>query len=164
MNTNLSLYKFVGDKRQLNKDTSHGSTLVETINGDFRTDTDVLNPVIEIEPTSTSTIAKILKECNYAYIDILGRYYYIENMQAQSGNRIRLSLKVDVLMTWKAQILTLNQGIVERNGEASNSNLFLDDSEIHLYNNPHICTYKFSYASGSLEFNSGSYVLAVAGG
>lgn len=164
MNTNLSLYKFVGDKRQVNKDTSNGSTLIETINGDFRADTDVLNPVIEITPTTTSTAAKILKEANYCYIDVLGRYYYIENMQVQSGNRIRLSLKVDVLMTWKTEILALNQGIVERNGEASNSNLFLDDSEIHLYNNPHICTYKFSYASGSLEFNTGSYVLAVAGG
>lgn len=164
MNTNLSLYKFVGDKRQLNKDTSHGSTLIETISGDFRSDTELLNPVITIQPTNTSTVAKILKECNYAYIDVLGRYYFITSMRCISGNQIQLSLDVDVLMSWKTQIAALTEGIVERNEEASNSNLMLDDQEIHVYNNPNICTYLFDYAAGSLQFNTGSYVLAVAGG
>ena len=162
MNTNLSLYKFLGDKKQVDKSSA---TLIETITGDFRSETDVINPIIEIAPTATSTAAKILKETNYCYIDVLGRYYYVNNMRVMAGNVIQLSLTIDPLMTWKTQILNLREGIVERNEENRNSSMYLDDSEIHVYNKPHVTTYKFNYANGSLQFGyqHESFVLAVAG-
>lgn len=136
---------------------------METITGDFRTDTDLISPVLEIKPTATSTAAKILKETNYAYIDVFGRYYFIDNMRVKAGNIIELSMSVDVLFTWKTQILAQREGIVERNEEQRNSSLYMDDQEIHIDNNPYVSTYLFEYAAGSLQFGSPSYVLAVAG-
>lgn len=161
--SSVSLYKFNGDKRQLNKDTSHGSTLIETISGNFRGDVDILAPVIEIIPTETSTIATILSNCNYVYVADLSRYYYVTGMTCKSGNVIEMSLSIDVLMSWKSGIENLSDGIIERNEEASGSNLYLDDGEIHVYNEPHIQTYEFTPATGSLNFGSECFVLAVAG-
>ena len=163
--SSINLYKFVGDKKQVDKDTNHGSTLIETISGDFKQSTiDLLNPVIELEPTSTSTVSKILKECNYCYVSDFGRYYYIDNMSAKAGTTIELHLSIDPLMSWETEILALAEGIVERNAEAQGSNVYLDDSEIHVYNNPNIQTYDFDYASGNqYEFGKANFVLAVAG-
>ena len=161
--SSVSLYKFVGDRKQLNKDTSHGSTLIETLTGTFRGDVDLLAPTIEIKPTTTSTIAKITGECNYVYVQDLARYYYVTGMRCKSGNIIELNLSIDVLMSWKTAIGNLSEGIVERNGEASGSNLYLDDGEIHVYNEPHIQTYKFEYAADSAQFGQQNFVLAVAG-
>ena len=41
---------------------------------------------------------------NYAYIANFGRYYFIEGQRILPGNQIELSLKVDVLMSWKTVI------------------------------------------------------------
>ena len=161
--SSINLYKFTGDRKQLNKDTNHGSTLIETVSGTWRKDIDLLNPVIEIEPTQTSTIAKITKQCNYAYVSDFGRYYYITGMTCKAGNIIELSLAIDVRFSWASEILLLDEGIVERNAEASNSNLYLDDQEIHVYNDPHIQTYEFEVANGSLAFGNQSFIMAVAG-
>ena len=161
--SSINLYKFIGDRKQLNKDSNHGSTLLETVSGNFRGDVNLINPVIEIQPTQTSTIAILTKQCNYVYIADLGRYYFVDDIVCKAGNIIEMHLSLDVLFSWATQILALEQGIVARNGEASNSNLYLDDSEIHVYNNPHIVTYEFTYASGSLTFGNPAYVLAVAG-
>ena len=164
--SSINLYKFVGDKKQVDKDTNHGSTLIETITGDFKQESiDLLNPTIELEPTATSTVAKILKECNYCYVSDFGRYYFIDNMSCKSGTRIELQLSIDPLMSWETEILAMTEGIVERNAKTDGSNLFLDDSELHIYNNPNIQTYKFDYAAGNTyEFGNQNFVLAVAGG
>lgn len=161
--SSLNLYKFTGDRKQLNKDSNHGSTFLETISGNFRGDVDIIHPVIEISPTQTSTIAILTKQCNYVYIADLGRYYFVDDVICKAGDIIELHLSLDVLFSWATEILALDEGIIARNAQADNSNLFLDDSEIHIYNNPHIVTYGFTYASGSLTFGSHSYVLAVAG-
>ena len=43
----INLYKFIGDKKEVVK----SPTLVETISGDFKVSVDLLNPVIELQPT-----------------------------------------------------------------------------------------------------------------
>lgn len=163
--SSISLYKFVGDKKQVNKDTSHGSTLIETISGNFKqASIDLLNPIIDLQPTSTSTVSKILTECNYCYVTDFSRYYYIDSMACKAGTIVELHLSIDPLMSWKTEILALSEGIIERNAEADGSNIYLDDSEIHVYNNPNIQTYAFDYATGNTyEFGKQNFVLAVAG-
>lgn len=42
---------------------------------------------------------------NYAYIEDFGRYYFITSMQILPQNYYEISLKVDVLESWKADIL-----------------------------------------------------------
>lgn len=163
--SSINLYKFLGDKKQVLKDSNHGATLIETISGNFKNgDINLINPVITLEPTTTSTVNKILKECNYCYVSDFGRYYYIDSMTCKAGTIIELQLSCDPLMSWNLEIIALSEGIVERNAEASGSNIYLDDSELHIYNNPNVVTYKFDYATGNLyEFGKQNFVLAVAG-
>lgn len=160
----LNLYKFTGDKKQVLKDTNHGATFIETISGTWKDNTDILKPVITLEPTTTTTVQKICSQVNYVYISDFGRYYYVEDIITLPGTVIELHLSIDVLMSWATEILALSEGIVERNAEKANSNLYLDDSEIHIYNKPNIQTYEFDYASGSLTFGQQEFILAVAGG
>lgn len=162
--SSINLYKFIGDKKQILKDTNHGSTLIETISGNWRVDVDLLHPIIEIKPTNTSTIAVITKQVNYVYVADFGRYYYVDSMICKAGDIIELHLSIDVLFSWGTNILALEEGIIARNAEAAGSNLYLDDGEIHIYNNPNVQTYEFAYATGSLQFGQQSFVLAVAGG
>lgn len=157
----IALYKFTGDKKQLIKLDS--LELVELISGTFKEDINVLHPVIFIQPTETSTVNKIIKEVNYVEIADFGRYYFVDDIIAKNGTIIELHLSVDVLYTYQSHIKLIADGIVSRNAETQNSNLYLDDSEIHIYNNPNLQTYTFNYASGSLQFGHQNFVLAVAG-
>lgn len=160
----LTLYKYTGDPRRLIKDASHGLTQIEVLSGSFRHDVNLLTPVIEIEATSTTTVNKLLTECNYVYISDLQRYYFVDSVRCLNGTLVELTLNIDVYMTWSLAIQNISQGIVERNEEEANSNVYLDDSEIHVYNNPNIQTYAFEYAAGNTyTFGNQHFILAVAG-
>lgn len=162
MSVSLALYNFKGDKKQLIK--VDDMVLLELMSGELRSDTDIINPVVTIEPTETSTVAKLTKEVNYVQIADFGRYYFVTDIIAKSGTLLEFHLAIDVLTSWQSDIKLLNEGIVLRNAESRHSNLFLDDNELHIYNKPNIVTYEFSYATGSKEFGDGCYILAVAGG
>ncbi len=60
----------------------------------------VTNPIIPIE--TTETLTNFLG--NYAYIPDFNRYYFITNIVKVSENLWRISLTVDVLMSYKTQI------------------------------------------------------------
>lgn len=162
MSVSIALYNFKGDKKQLIK--VNDMTLLELMTGELRVDTDIINPVLTIEPTETSTVAKLAKEVNYIEIADFGRYYFVTDIIAKSGTLLEFYLAIDVLTSWQADIKLLNEGIVLRNAEASHSNLYLDDNELHIYNKPNIVTYGFDYVQGSKQFGDGCYILAVAGG
>lgn len=59
------------------------------------TPSNILNPVIELKASPLAY--------NYAYIPSWGRYYFIDDIQFTAGAYV-LSLSVDVLATYKAQI------------------------------------------------------------
>ena len=160
--TNITLYSFIGDKKQLDK--LQNITQIAIVSGEFRADVDLLNPVFDIELPLGVTTSDILKTCNYCYIADFGRFYYIDKMICKAGTIIEIQASIDVLNSWAYEILQLSEGIVERNAEADGSNIYLDDSEIHVYNNPNIQTYTFEYAEDNMfEFGKQNFVLAVAG-
>ena len=69
-------------------------------------DTSVTGPTVIIGGiTSLDTIS----DYNYAYIAQCHRYYYINDIIALSGGRVKLILTVDVLMTYKTDILSSTQ-------------------------------------------------------
>ena len=45
---------------------------------------------------------------NYAHIDSLNRYYFIDNVEVLNGNITRLVLRCDVLETYKDSVLSSN--------------------------------------------------------
>ena len=60
------------------------------------------------------SINRKIFDCNYCYIPKFNRYYYIQNVVSEYTNLFTIELKVDVLMSYKTDIL--NQvGLVNRN-------------------------------------------------
>ena len=65
-------------------------------------DVDVINPTIRLR-----NIAGVdYGDFNYAYIDVLGRYYFIDKLGRVSASDNMLYLSCDVLETYKDEILS----------------------------------------------------------
>lgn len=122
---NIILYYSPDERSKLNKLTN----LVRkaSIVGNFRSSVSVTNPVVVLEAYRTPAIMTRILESNYVYIEDLKRYYFITDITIMTNNIISLSLKADVLTTYKDSIMNL-QGIIERNENTFDVNL--NDSEL----------------------------------
>lgn len=112
------------------------------------------NPVIVLAYNSS-----IAANINYMKIAELNRCYFITDIINLTGGRYEIHGKVDVLESFKTQILQLN-AIIDKQSILTNSNLYLDDG---------------SWINENKEFNSvinfpngfnadGEYILVTAGG
>ena len=112
------LYNYSGKENNSNKDLYNGIDYF----GVFKEETDILNPIILIESTSFIT-------SNYAFISQFGRYYYIVDITCVRKNLYRLSLKVDVLQTYRENIMENTDGIILRssNDEIYGTGQLVDD-------------------------------------
>lgn len=126
-------------------------TTVATLSGNLRQGTSIIDPVIIVQG-NLSTI----KAANYMTIDTFGRSYFINNMTVINNQMIEISAHVDVLSSFKTQILN-NSAIVAK--QEKRWNLYLNDGQFKVYQNPIVYTQPFP---GGF---SGQYLLlAVAGG
>ena len=64
---------------------------------------DILNPTISLH--ITDDLATKMLSCNYCYIDEFKRYFFINDVKVL-GKVVELSLEVDVLETYRSEILT----------------------------------------------------------
>ena len=143
----ITLYNTTSEKNEINKSLSNGATFTGTL----RDMTSVLSPEINIESGSN------LSTYNYCHISDFGRYYFIKDIKSVRSGLWRVSLKVDVLMSFKVDILA-SQGVLKHTetfGElylANNTweNLVKDKTDI------------ITFSSGLLD--SGEYILITAGG
>lgn len=87
-----------------------------------RVNVSVENPVLILE----ESVANIMS-ANYCYISDFGRYYFITDKQCDSNGLWTISLKVDVLESFKNDIYNL-KGIVQR--QKNNYNMYLVDPKI----------------------------------
>jgi hypothetical protein len=100
----------------------------------FRNSVSVLNPVIELEMDE-------LPKINYVYLVALHRYYYVTDITIIRNRLYALHLAVDVLMSYKDEILNLNP-IIERQENYYN-NLLVND---------HVITQlKYNYSTQTAE-------------
>lgn len=159
MNSQISLYSNKASKEVVDK--SGDLVLIETMSGDFRGSMSILKPIIQIKPTLTSTVSKIISECNYVYIREFSRYYFVTAINTTANNYIELELSIDVLMSWKTAILA-QKVIVSRNEKEYS--LYLDDSVLKVYNKPNITIYHFKDSQNNTQgFTQEQIVLALAG-
>lgn len=143
----ITLYNTTSEKNEINKTISNG----QTFTGTLRDMTSILNPEINIESNLN------LSAFNYCHISEFGRYYFIKDVKSVRNGLWRISLKVDVLMSFKVDILA-SQGILKHTetfGEpylSDNSweNLVKDKTDI------------LTFSNGLLD--SGEYILITAGG
>lgn len=92
---NITLYKTSSERHRLNKVLTNG---ISKNNVHILDGTSITDPVVVIGYDVT------LLTHSYAYISDFGRYYFINNIEVLPGQEMRLSLHVDVLMTYKDQI------------------------------------------------------------
>lgn len=109
----IDLYFSSSEKMKLNKNLhSH----VE-LNGNFRDNIELLNPVILIESNT-------LPNYNYCYIEEFNRYYFINSIECIRTNLYALHCEVDVLMSYRESILNLD--VILSDTEQNGKNNYLD--------------------------------------
>lgn len=145
----IVLYVNNSERQAINKTLTNGLTLT----GSLRNESSVINPTILIETTNPSSY-------NYAYIPEFGRYYFITDMVSVRTNLWRMSLSVDVLMSFKTQILNLDVIV---------SDVSLGEPEFSTYmegeqwkSTVKTKTDVINFPNGLL--NSGEYILITSGG
>lgn len=127
-------------------------TMVRNMNGNLRQETSIINPVIIFEYAST------LPVFNYVYIPDFKRYYFVKNVVSVRTNLWEMSLHVDVLSSFKNEILE-NTGTIAR--QENQWNMYLDDGTFRSYSNPLIQFKKFPNQD---LLTDNTLVLIVAGG
>lgn len=125
-------------------------TPVLTLQGSLREPCSIEMPEITIETEG-------IINANYCYIEAFGRYYYITNQVILSNSRVRIELEVDVLESFKMNILSL-ETIIE-NSSTKNDNYLASDIWVNKIKSK---TDIINFASG---FNQdGTFILITAGG
>lgn len=116
---NVKLYINESNNNVLNKKI----TLISEDNILLKYDVDVYKPIIKIK-------GPLLNNCNYVYIEDFKRYYYITNKKSINNDVIELSLKCDVLMSFKNDILN-SKGLIIKSenliNDYINSDIYVND-------------------------------------
>lgn len=141
-----TFYENLSDNRVVDKDLR---TMKNNIPIILKDDTDILKPTFILQYDED------ILNSNYIYITELKRYYYIENITL-SQKRIYVTASVDVLNTYKNDILNL-KAVLKR--QENKYNTYLNDENYKALEYSFIHTLNFP--SG---FNTQSYILAICGG
>jgi len=107
-----------------------------------------------------------LRGYNYCYIALFGRYYYITDLVAKSGNLMEVSLKCDPLQSFKTEILNC-ETIIERASSSSLINSYFNDGQYWTQANKKVSYIPFLNKHNeelTLPRNANSYILTIAGG
>ena len=150
------IYKTKSAPNVVNKTISEVVTFEEVI---FKEDTSLLNPTIIINGVSNASSYTIedIGTSNYFSIPKVNRYYFITDITMMSGGRVAITGKVDVLMSFKSDILGSTQLIVRQEKKTNN---YLIDTDIPLSSKKQVIEHEF----GDSISDSGYYILAVNGG
>jgi hypothetical protein len=121
-----------------------------SLQGNLKEQTSIINPVITLQYDRPFIY-------NYCYIPEFERYYFIENVDIVRANLYRVYLSVDVLETYKTEIL--NQAVIVEKNE-NNYNNYLPDE--NWKTNVKTKTDIINFSNGFLE--NGEFILITAGG
>ena len=116
----INLYSTNDDNKKVNKSLN----IVATSSCNLLGDCSVYTPTVFIDNLGDGA----LKRINYAYIPEWGRYYYINNVTAVTGGRIKVELKVDVLMSYKNAIYSTRAFVTRQEYEFNND--LVDDKYV----------------------------------
>lgn len=120
----LMLYKNSAESHRVDK--TNYLEYIATLDGTLRKSCSILNPEIDIEYSDVVNF-------NYVYISIWNRYYYVTDVVYMNKNLVHLSLKVDVLMSYKNKIYN-QRALIGRNEFNYNENVI--DNQRIIHNNP----------------------------
>lgn len=144
---NIVLYVNNSEQNKINKSLSNPATF----SGVLKEETSIINPVILMEVDNPYNY-------NYAFIPGFNRYYFISNITSVNNKMWRISLKVDVLESFKNEILA--------------SSAIISDTEItglDKYMAGNVWKSKVKDSTTIINFpngllDNGEYILITAGG
>ena len=119
--------------------------------------TDIIS--INCEMMNTDTLFPEIKlssdysDYNYIFVPSFNRYYFVNEVERLSGEHIIVKCKVDVLMTYKDDILNLKCNVVRNERERIGE--LLDDKLIYKVNH-RITTKTFGEELGPLNYVLGT--------
>ena len=134
------------DKRKLNKSFS---VIKDNINYNKMDRTDIISPTYNVEFFDN------IYNTNYLYDDTTKRYYYVNNIEMDSGGLVNLYCDVDVLMSFATEIKKVT-ATVDRNESTKNG--YLVDSRYKTYAYEQIVAKRFPNA-----MNNDSIILMTIG-
>lgn len=106
--TGITLFKNNNNNKVVNK--GYKLETYKVLNGTFRDEVNILNPIFQITNDE-------VPDCNYCYIADFRRYYYIDTITCVRTGLYELQCSVDVLYTYKDNILTSEQYISRQENE-----------------------------------------------
>ena len=155
---NIEFYSISDDRKKIKKTLNP----LGSINAQLKTPCSIMKPVLQIKKSALGTE---WYRVNYAHIDAFGRYYFVENVTAENDGIISMELSIDVLYTYKEQLLNTQFQVVR--AQRSYDSYFVD-TQIPLRNYKAIRQDKDIDFIGSLPQDVGdakyNYVMTVAGG
>lgn len=106
--TGITLFKNNNNNKVVNK--GYKLETYKVLNGTFRDSVNILNPVFQIQNDE-------VPDCNYCYIADFRRYYYIDTITCVRTGLYEIECSVDVLYTYKDNILNSEQYISRQENE-----------------------------------------------
>ena len=125
---------------------------IDTVSATIKGESSIINPTLILEYKTP------LIGVNYVFIPDWNRYYFVRDMRVSTGGRYEIDLSVDVLQSFKEQILKC--GVILSDTEQTGLNNYLP-SESFVVN----CKHKtdiVNFSNGLLD--NGEYILITAGG
>lgn len=148
----IRLCNTTSPQRKIYKELTEGITKNIT----FRDSEDVCNPVVLL------TYSSGIDGYNYAFIENLNRYYWIQKIEELIGGICALTLKVDVLMTYKPAIMGASL-MLKRKSKSGLS--MIPDNQMPMMPMKTMRTVEFTTKPfpNNLDSQSQCFVLQVAG-
>lgn len=149
----IELYKMTSENNAINKVKSLKMRDPNTI---LKNDCSIFNPTFILG--YSSGLQQVLNESNYLYVPDFNRYYFITNKEVITGKRFEVSGKVDVLESYKTDILNLEVVLDATQNTGANNYL---NGEAWI-SNVKDSTFIVPFSNGLLT--NGEYILITAGG
>lgn len=148
----IDLFVCTAERNRVNKSDYLSNRF--TMNGTIKNPTSAMNVIIEVEKSNP-----VKYGYNYMYISEFNRYYFIDDIKNVSNDRWVISASVDVLHSFRTDILQTT-AIIDKVENEFSANLYLDDGSFVMDSRKYNDIKEFP--SGLNE--NGSYILICAGG
>ena len=144
----IQLCNTADENNVINKTIATIDTVTATIKGD----SSIINPTLILKYKTP------LLGVNYVFIPNWNRYYFVKDMRVITGGRYEIDLSVDVLQSFKEQILKC--GVILSDTEQTGLNNYLPSDSFVV--NCKSKTDIVNFSNGLLD--NGEYILITAGG
>lgn len=146
---NLTLYYNASERKVIGKSLR----TLGTVKGVLKGDASITSPTFVVEANSS-----YFNGINYLYWEETNRYYYIDDIQALTGGRMLFVCSVDVLETYKTEILNCS-GILDSTNETGLDNYLTGGNWVAKVKDK---TEIKTFPNGLLD--TGEFILITAGG